>query len=272
MNGVAPREMAAALARQAGRDTPIGVAPLEGGRNNRVFRVDFADAPTAVLKWYHSDPRDPRDRLKAEWEFLAHVNRLGIPNVPRPLAARREYRAAFYSFVPGTRAAAVTESSMRKRRPSLSRLTAVPPRTLSSGAGVGSLLFDCRPCRNGSTPRRSIERVGSRTARRGRRARLRGRPAHACLASGEGRRRNDGGTRMHAAANTDRYHCGFAIGFRVSQRASRRRWPRYVHRFRIRRGRRSGQADMRLFLPTRAPGTDGMPSSIRSRARGGVTP
>ena len=109
MNGVAPREMAAALARQAGRDTPIGVAPLEGGRNNRVFRVDFADAPTAVLKWYHSDPRDPRDRLKAEWEFLAHVSELGIRVVPRPLAASREYRAALYSFVPGTRVAAVTE-------------------------------------------------------------------------------------------------------------------------------------------------------------------
>lgn len=105
----APHDMAVALAQRAGHGTPVGVAPLAGGRNNCVFREDFADGLAAVLKWYRSAPHDPRDRLKAEWEFLAHVSELGIRNVPRPLAASREHLAALYRFLPGMRVAAVTE-------------------------------------------------------------------------------------------------------------------------------------------------------------------
>jgi hypothetical protein len=114
MNDISPIYLAATLARDAGLDTPIGVESIMGGRNNRVFRVVFAAAPPVVLKWYHSDPNDLRDRLRAEWSFLTYASRLGIGNVPQPLAARPDAYTALYSFVPGSRTEIVTPALSRQ--------------------------------------------------------------------------------------------------------------------------------------------------------------
>jgi hypothetical protein len=108
------QELAASLARDAQLGAPVAIEPLVGGRNNRVFRVEFAGMRRAVLKWYHADPHDRRDRLRAEWNFLAYVRTLGVQNVPRPLAIRAESRAALYSFVPGARTPAVTDALNRQ--------------------------------------------------------------------------------------------------------------------------------------------------------------
>jgi hypothetical protein len=97
-------ELAAGLAAKVGRGTPRGLVALAGGRNNRVYRVSFADGGDAVLKCYHHDPRDPRDRLAAEWGFLAYVGARGVRNVPTPLAAEPARHAALYRFIPGARA------------------------------------------------------------------------------------------------------------------------------------------------------------------------
>lgn len=102
----APAEMIAAAARlagQAGRGPPISLAQLAGGKNNRVFRCDFDGAPPLVLKSYFSDPRDPRDRLAAEWSFLTHAWKRGVRAVPEPVAADPQSRAALLGFVHGRR-------------------------------------------------------------------------------------------------------------------------------------------------------------------------
>jgi hypothetical protein len=108
------QDIAAGLARDAQMGAPVEIVPLAGGRNNRVFRVAFAGERQAVLKCYHSDPRDGRDRLRAEWDFLTYVRTLGVRNVPELLAARTEARAALYSFVRGGRAREVTQALNRQ--------------------------------------------------------------------------------------------------------------------------------------------------------------
>ncbi len=87
MNDLAACRLAQHASR-AGRPECAGksVEPLAGGRNNRVFRVDLEGGKAAVLKCYYHDPRDPRDRLAAEWSFLSYVSARGVRNVPRPLA------------------------------------------------------------------------------------------------------------------------------------------------------------------------------------------
>lgn len=96
-------ELAARVAAQAGLGTPLIVEALAGGRNNRLYRMALADGGEAVLKCYHHDPRDPRDRLAAEWRFLAYVGARGVRNVPAPLAADPAQHAALYRYVPGGR-------------------------------------------------------------------------------------------------------------------------------------------------------------------------
>lgn len=101
-------ELAALLAQRAGLPQPLGVTPLPGGRNNRVYRVDAAaDAGGPwLLKRYFSHPGDTRDRLGAEHAFLVFAAALGEARVPRPLARSDEHRAALYSFAPGRALAA----------------------------------------------------------------------------------------------------------------------------------------------------------------------
>jgi len=102
-------EVAARLLRAAGLPGEVaGLTRLAGGRNNRVFRVDRAVEAPLVLKLYHHDPRDTRDRLGAEWAFLCHAwDACGLRDVPQPLACERGAHAALYGFVPGAKVAAV---------------------------------------------------------------------------------------------------------------------------------------------------------------------
>lgn len=93
--------LAGTLCRQAGLSSPVALTRLGDGRNNRVARVELADGTRAILKCYHHDPRDTRDRLGAEWSFLAFARERGIGAVPRPLARASEAHAALYEFVDG---------------------------------------------------------------------------------------------------------------------------------------------------------------------------
>jgi len=94
--------IAAGLAHQAGAPAPSALTPLKGGRNNRVFRTHHADGPR-VMKVYHRDPLDARNRLNHEWAFLVYAARKGVVAVPRPLARDDLAGAALYSFAPGAR-------------------------------------------------------------------------------------------------------------------------------------------------------------------------
>ena len=99
-------EVACRLARGAGRGNPRDLAPLEGGRNNRVFRVGLDSGEVVLLKSYFSDARDLRDRRRAEWNFLDYAWRRGIRAVPEPIATDVEAGASLLSFVSGHKIAA----------------------------------------------------------------------------------------------------------------------------------------------------------------------
>src|SRR6202035_1122186 len=92
--------LASRLAGSAGRGGARALTRLNGGKNNRVYRIE-TDAGDAVLKHYFSDPRDPRDRLAAEWGFLQHTWSRGVRVVPEPLASDYKSRAGLYGFIPG---------------------------------------------------------------------------------------------------------------------------------------------------------------------------
>ena len=114
MTEIVPQELANELVAQAGLGTPRSLEPLAGGRNNRVFRIGLDSGRLVVLKCYHHDPRDPRDRLKAEWNFLNYVGARGVQNVSQPLASDPARQAALYSFVSGERAKTIDAGLVRQ--------------------------------------------------------------------------------------------------------------------------------------------------------------
>ena len=90
-------ELARCLAQRANLPPPQSLTRLTGGKNNRVFRA----GESAILKLYHWDLRDPRDRLRAEWQFLSYAWARGVRNIPRPLAKDDDAHAGLYSWMPG---------------------------------------------------------------------------------------------------------------------------------------------------------------------------
>ena len=84
------------LVGSAGRGRATALGRLDGGKNNQVYRVETDAGDTVVLKSYFSDPRDPRDRLAAEWGFLRHTWSRGVRVVPEPLASDETARAGLY--------------------------------------------------------------------------------------------------------------------------------------------------------------------------------
>lgn len=105
-SGTTPDDSAAVAGRllaQARLPALSGIGRLAGGKNNRVFQLDLADGGRAVLKRYHVDARDDRDRLGAEWRFLDYVWARGVRNVPQPLACDRGVSAGLYGFIDGRR-------------------------------------------------------------------------------------------------------------------------------------------------------------------------
>ncbi len=91
---------AAALLRDAGFPDPFTVAPLAGGRNNRVFRVATAGRDL-LLKAYFHDPQDPRDRLRQEVDFIRYAWGHEVRSVPECLHADRARHLALFEFVAG---------------------------------------------------------------------------------------------------------------------------------------------------------------------------
>ena len=93
--------VAARLARSAGSGQPVALDRISGGRNNRVYRVTLEDDTRVILKNYHADRRDPRDRLATEWAFLNYAWDRQVRAIPQPLACERDVHAALYGWLPG---------------------------------------------------------------------------------------------------------------------------------------------------------------------------
>jgi hypothetical protein len=96
-----PLALAHQLTEQTGFGPARALSRLAGGKNNQVYRVDTEGGVPLVLKRYFSDPRDGRDRLSAEWNFLERAWQDGVRAIPQPLARDADAQAALYSFVAG---------------------------------------------------------------------------------------------------------------------------------------------------------------------------
>lgn len=77
-----------------------GIARLEGGRNNRVYRVNRR-GERIVVKWYHNDAIGKHDRLAAEFAFVRFANEHGINETPKAIACDRTRNMAAYEFIEG---------------------------------------------------------------------------------------------------------------------------------------------------------------------------
>ena len=93
--------VAGRLASMAGRGPVAFLSRLAGGKNNQVYRAEMEQGDPLVLKRYFSDPRDPRDRLAAEWEFLQFAWSRGERAIPQPLASDPASLTGLYTFLPG---------------------------------------------------------------------------------------------------------------------------------------------------------------------------
>ena len=76
------------------------LAPLAGGANNRVFRVETSST-VALLKSYFRHPDDPRDRLATEFAFSQFAWQNGVRCIPQPLVCDRAAGLALFEFVFG---------------------------------------------------------------------------------------------------------------------------------------------------------------------------
>ncbi len=100
------------LLSAVGFEDGIALQPLDGGQNNRVYRVsDVAHGPDqrracAVLKLYYHDADDTRDRMGAEIAFTRFAAQHGIDVVAKPLAIDHEQHVAIYDFIDGRKVAA----------------------------------------------------------------------------------------------------------------------------------------------------------------------
>jgi hypothetical protein len=81
-------------------EAPREVRQIAGGGNNLVARADLAAGPVLV-KAYHYDAGDPRDRLGTEYPLLSHLWDQGLRSVPQPLCADAARHVGIYGFVEG---------------------------------------------------------------------------------------------------------------------------------------------------------------------------
>ena len=73
---------------------------IKTGRNSKVWKVGSPNGQW-ILKEYHSNPNDIRDRLGTEFRFLKFLYTNGIQNISEPLAFHKERNLGLYRFLPG---------------------------------------------------------------------------------------------------------------------------------------------------------------------------
>lgn len=94
-------QLAQTLLQRASLPTEVhDVESLQGGRNNRVFRVQACDR-AFLLKQYFRHAADPRDRLGAEWRFSRLLWDGGVRDVPQPLAMDVASGGALFEWIEG---------------------------------------------------------------------------------------------------------------------------------------------------------------------------
>jgi hypothetical protein len=92
------------LLEECGLSGQFDLQRLPGGANNRVFRVESSRG-LALLKVYFQHPKDPRDRLGAEFGFCRFAWDNGLRCLPEPLACDPASRLGLYEFIQGRKLA-----------------------------------------------------------------------------------------------------------------------------------------------------------------------
>ncbi len=90
----------AKLVASAGLGAVAFTDPLNGGKNNRVYRVGTSKGPV-LLKSYFRHPDDPRDRLGTEFAFARFAWDHGVRCIPQPFACDPVAGLGLFEFVVG---------------------------------------------------------------------------------------------------------------------------------------------------------------------------
>jgi hypothetical protein len=88
------------LLHQAGLRGEFVLRPLDGGANNKVFRVDLPETRLLYKEYFHH-PDDTRDRLRNEYSFVSFAWQNGIRALPMPLGQVPAQHCALFEFVSG---------------------------------------------------------------------------------------------------------------------------------------------------------------------------
>jgi hypothetical protein len=89
-----------ALLRATGRSTDCSLERLQGGGNNRVFRVTAGEGVTYLLKAYFHAPSDTRNRFEHEHAFYRLLQSAGIREVPESIGWDAGERLGLFEYVP----------------------------------------------------------------------------------------------------------------------------------------------------------------------------
>ena len=83
-----------------GEAKPFTLTEVQGGFNNRAFRVDTGEK-RYLLKEYFRDGQDCRDRLEAEYGFCKFASTLGVSGGAKPCACNTDEGIGLYEFIEG---------------------------------------------------------------------------------------------------------------------------------------------------------------------------
>src|SRR5215471_16604870 len=83
-----------------------------GGGNNRLFRIVTTDRQSYALKEYPERAADTRDRLGTEFGALRFMERCGIAEVPKAIAADPAAGFALYEWIDGSPVAEATDADL----------------------------------------------------------------------------------------------------------------------------------------------------------------
>jgi hypothetical protein len=106
------------------------LARVDGGRNNRVYKLQ-AGGQCFAVKRYHRDPADPRDRFRAETDFLSVVASPTAHDTPQLIATDREHGLAVLEWIDGAAIVEPREPFVRAALRFIERINSPPLRCLA---------------------------------------------------------------------------------------------------------------------------------------------
>lgn len=88
------------------------IEPVQGGGNNRLFRIEDEDGQTFALKSYLLDNNDPRNRLHVETTAVKFLRGQGMDCVPAVLAVDAKKGFALFGWIEGETISSPTDANI----------------------------------------------------------------------------------------------------------------------------------------------------------------